>query len=66
MSATATPRRLISVKTAEECYSVSRWTIRRRIAAGELTGYKLGPRILRVDADELDALFTQIPTADGG
>lgn len=32
-------------------------TLRRRIDAGELTGYRLGSRILRVDLDEVDAML---------
>jgi len=42
---------------------VSQKTIRRRIAEGSLTGYRMGPRILRVDLNELDALMRPIPTA---
>jgi excisionase family DNA binding protein len=38
-------------------------TLRRAIARGDLTGYKFGPRILRVDAAEVDALFARMPTA---
>lgn len=38
-------------------------TIRNFIARGELTGYRLGARSIRVDRAELDALLTPIPTA---
>ena len=43
--------------------------MRRRIADGDITGYRLGPRIIRVDLAELDATFRPIPaasTGDGG
>lgn len=42
---------------------VSQKTIRRRIADGTLTGYRMGPRLIRVDLNELDALLRPIPTA---
>lgn len=41
-------------------------TIRRRIADGTLTGYRFGPRSIRVDLNELDALMRPIPSAGGG
>lgn len=59
------PRRLASIAVAADYARVCRRTIRRRIAAGELTGYRFGPRVIRVDLDELDALMRPIPTAAG-
>jgi excisionase family DNA binding protein len=41
---------------------VSKDTIRRRIASGDLTAYRLGKQIIRVDLDEAEALFAPIPT----
>ena len=38
-------------------------TIRRYVASGLLTGYRFGPRLIRVDASEVDALLCPIPTA---
>jgi hypothetical protein len=32
------------------------------IAVGELTGYRVGKRLIRVDANELDALARVVPT----
>jgi excisionase family DNA binding protein len=37
-------------------------TIRRRISEGALTGYRLGPRLLRVSRAEVDAMARPIPT----
>ena len=37
-------------------------TIRRYIADGRLTGYRMGPRLIRVDMAEVDALLSPIPT----
>ncbi len=36
-------------------------TIRRWIATGMITGYRMGPRLIRVDLNEIDGLFAQIP-----
>lgn len=40
----------------------SKYTIRRRIADGTLTGYRFGPRRILVDLDELDRKMRPIPT----
>jgi excisionase family DNA binding protein len=42
---------------------VSTKTIRRRIADGSLTGYRVGPHLIRLDPAEVDALMRPIPTA---
>lgn len=55
-------RRLISLETAAETTSCSPKTIRRMVARGQLTGYRVGQRLLRVDADELDRVLCPIPT----
>lgn len=60
-----TTRRLESINGAAEYAQVNYRTIRRYIAAGRLTGYRMGPRLIRVDLDELDALLRPIPTAGG-
>jgi excisionase family DNA binding protein len=56
------PRRLATIPTAAEYAAVCTKTIRRRIADGSLTGYRLGPRVLRVDLNEVDAMLKPIPT----
>lgn len=61
--ATATTTRRIKLSVAAERYGVSVMTLRRRIAEGKLTGYRLGARIIVVDVAELDAMFEPIPTA---
>jgi excisionase family DNA binding protein len=52
------PKRPGSIKQGAELVSVSHWTIRRRIASGELTAYRLGKQIIRIDLDELEQLFS--------
>ncbi len=59
------PRRLARLSTAAEYAGVCTKTIRRRIAAGDLTGYRMGPRLIRVDLNELDAMLSPIPSAGG-
>ena len=54
---------LQSLEQAARWLGVSVRTVRRYIAAGVLTGYRLGPRLLRVDAAEVVGLPRAIPTA---
>ncbi|MGO1316871.1 MAG: helix-turn-helix domain-containing protein [Cellulomonadaceae bacterium] len=55
--------RLVSLADAAMEFSVCTKTIRRRIANGTVTGYKVG-RVIRVDLDELRrALVVTMPTA---
>ena len=55
--------RLASINKAAEYANCNPRTIRRRISEGALTGYRFGPRLLRIDLDELDALMRPIPSA---
>ncbi len=56
-------RRYESIPQAAERAGVTTRTIRRWIASGELTGYRMGKRMIRLDAGELDNRLTPIPTA---
>lgn len=58
----ALARRLASIDLAAEYAGCNPRTIRRRIADGDLTGYRMGPRLIRVDLNELDAMLRPIPT----
>ena len=61
-------RRLVSIDHAAEYAGVSQRTIRRRISEGHLVGYRMtggGSRLIRVDLSDVDALFHQIPAANG-
>jgi len=60
-------RRLASLAEAAAYQGgVSTKTVRRQIARGDITGYKLpGSRLLRVDLNELDELLRPIPTVGG-
>jgi excisionase family DNA binding protein len=47
---------LISMTEAAARLDISTRTLRRYIAAGRLTAYRIGPRLIRIDAAELDQL----------
>jgi excisionase family DNA binding protein len=52
--------RLVSLTEAGAYAGVHRMTIYRWIQAGRITGYRVGPRILKVDLDEIDANITPV------
>lgn len=54
---------LAPLTVAAEHYKVHPRTIRRYISAGLITGYRMGPRLLRVDLGEIDELMRPVPTA---
>jgi len=56
---------LMSVRSAAEYLGVSTKTIRRYIAAGRVRGYRAGPRLIRVDLNDLNAVLRPIPSAEG-
>lgn len=59
------PTRLTSVENAASYADVSTRTIRRWIADGRIPGYRVGPRLVKVDLADLDSLARRIPTAAG-
>lgn len=59
-------KNLGSIEEGAEYVGVSPITVRRWIAAGRITGYRAGPKILRIDLDELDAMLVPIPAAVRG
>lgn len=61
-----TTRRLVPLAQAAGYAGVCVRTLRRRIAEGQLPAYRVGPRLIRVDLAELDAMFQRIPTAAVG
>ena len=54
---------LLTLAEASRMLGLSDKTIRRYIASGTLTGYRIGPRALRVDALEVRSLAEVVPTA---
>lgn len=63
MASARTRRNLGTIADAADRLGCSTRTIRRYIAAGQLTGYRLGSRAIRVDLDQLEELLTPIPAA---
>lgn len=58
--------RYVSLTTAAERLEMTEAGIRKFIAEGRLTGYRVGKRAIRVDLHELDALLVPIPSAKAG
>ena len=61
-TAHGTRRTYESLAEAAARTGVSVRTLRRRVAEGRLTAYRCGPRLLRVDTEEVDALMKPVPT----
>lgn len=55
-----------TVAEAAEYIGASTKFIRSLIARGDLTGYRVGSRSIRVDLRELDSAMTPIPAANAG
>lgn len=51
---------IISVSDAAAMTGVCSKTIRRWIADGRLPAYRVGPKLIRVDIDDLAALLTPV------
>lgn len=49
-------KRRLSLTEAAEYLSLDPRTIRRYIAAGRLPAYRVGPRLIKIDTADLDAL----------
>ena len=58
-------RRYASLAKAAEYADCNERTLRRHIASGDLTGYRLG-RVIRIDLNELDAWLAPVPTVKAG
>ncbi|OBK12591.1 helix-turn-helix domain-containing protein [Mycobacterium asiaticum] len=54
------PKRLESLSAAAEYANVHPRTIRRYIASGRIKAYRVGPRLIKVDLDELEASFQPV------
>lgn len=54
---------MLTLAEASEYVGVHPKTLRRRIADGHLRAYRMaGSRLIRVKADDLDALFRVVPS----
>jgi excisionase family DNA binding protein len=59
-------RRLAGITEAAEYADVSARTVRRYVSDGRLTGFRVGPRLVKIDLDELDRIIRPIPAGGGG
>jgi excisionase family DNA binding protein len=60
-------RKLASLESVANYLDCSVMSVRRRIASGELTGYRVGrTRTIRVDMNEVEALLRPMPTGGYG
>jgi excisionase family DNA binding protein len=55
-------REFESLAEAAERTGLSTKTLRRCIASGMLAAYRSGPRVLRVDPDDVDRMMVRLPT----
>ena len=62
---TGAGRRYASLAKAADDADCNERTLRRHIASGDLTGYRLG-RVIRIDLNELDAWLAPVPTVKAG
>jgi excisionase family DNA binding protein len=53
---------LLSIYEAAKNLGVSPKTVRRLVAAGGLTAYRVGPRLVRIKAADLELAQRRIPT----
>lgn len=57
-----TNRRLATIDEAAEYTRISTQTLRKYISDGKLRAYRAGPRLVRIDLNDVDAMLRQIPT----
>jgi excisionase family DNA binding protein len=50
---TTGPRKYISERQVAQTYGISVRTVHRYLQAGRLKGYRVGPKLIRFDADEV-------------
>ncbi len=61
----AQSRRLVSLNDGATYVGVHARTLRRYVAAGRITAYRVGPRLIKVDLAELDAQLLDRISAGG-
>ena len=57
--------KMVSIAAAADHYDVSRQTVRRWISSGKITAYRVQPRLIRVDLEEIEAkIIHTVPTVN--
>jgi excisionase family DNA binding protein len=59
----ARPAAYLTLAEASDILRLDEKTLRRYVAQGRLSGYRIGPRALRLSAEEVHELARPIPTA---
>jgi excisionase family DNA binding protein len=59
---TTLPVTYITINAAAERLSCHPKTVRRLVSAGQLTAFRVGPRMLRLDVAEIDKVLRPVPT----
>jgi len=59
------PTQLASIAEAADRLAVNRRTIYRWVNDGLITGWRVGPKLIKVDLAELDKLITPVAAAGG-
>jgi len=57
------PRRYLTLSDAAEWLSLDEKTLRRWVSQGRLTAYRVGPKLIRLDADEIENMVRVVPTS---
>lgn len=65
-NATTSHRRLVGINQAADYADVHPITMRRWVSAGRVPAYRAGPRLLKIDLNELDAMLRPIPIPSAG
>ena len=60
------PDRLLTIEEAAGRLRCSKPTIRRYVSQGRLTAYRVGPRMIRLDGDQVDRLARPITPREKG
>ncbi len=58
--------RLATIAEAADYIRCTTRTVRRMVSRGDLVAVRIGPRMLRVDLNQIDALAREIPTTKVG
>lgn len=53
----------LTATTVCEHLDITDKTLRRYVAEGKIPAYRMGGRLLRFKAEDVDALMTRVPTA---
>jgi excisionase family DNA binding protein len=56
------PKNPVAVRDVSLQYGVSEQTVRRKIKKGELFAYRCGPRLIKLDADQVEAAMLRPAT----